>query len=103
MLTFRHAKMVREQSARDRILTKSENRVPVATIAAKPKSIAVPTITIDDPPKIRRVLPEHEGKYKIIQPSGTTSRSKEILAKRAQCKYSFLFICLAGSLTFSVS
>jgi hypothetical protein len=77
--------MVRDQSARDKILTKSESRVPVATVTAKPKSIAMPIITIDDPPKIRRVLPEHEGKYKIIQPSGTTNRSKEILAKRAQC------------------
>ncbi|XP_067621317.1 uncharacterized protein C19orf47 [Eurosta solidaginis] len=30
---------------------------------------------------VRRVLPEHEGKYKIKLPSGTTKRSKEILAK----------------------
>lgn len=33
--------------------------------------------------KARRVLPEHEGRYKITLPSGTTQRSKEILAKRA--------------------
>lgn len=31
----------------------------------------------------RRVLPEHEGGYKITLPSGTTPRSKEILAKKA--------------------
>lgn len=31
----------------------------------------------------RRVLPEHEGKYKITLPSGTTQRSKQILAKKA--------------------
>ncbi|XP_018787087.1 PREDICTED: uncharacterized protein C19orf47 [Bactrocera latifrons] len=30
----------------------------------------------------RRVLPEHEGKYKIKLPSGSTKRSKEILAKK---------------------
>lgn len=34
----------------------------------------------------RRVLPEHEGKYKITLPSGSTERSKEILAKKAMCK-----------------
>jgi Family of unknown function (DUF5577) len=31
--------------------------------------------------KPRRVLPEHEGKYKIKLPTGTTERSKEILKK----------------------
>lgn len=31
----------------------------------------------------RRVLPEHEGRYKITLPSGTTERSKQILAKKA--------------------
>lgn len=38
------------------------------------------------PVKPRRVLPEHEGKYKIKLPSGTTERSKQILAKQAKCK-----------------
>lgn len=33
-------------------------------------------------PKVRRVLPEHEGRYKITLPSGTTERSKQIMAKR---------------------
>lgn len=31
----------------------------------------------------RRVLPEHEGRYKITLPAGTTERSKQILAKKA--------------------
>lgn len=31
----------------------------------------------------RRVLPEHEGRYKITLPSGSTERSKQILAKKA--------------------
>ncbi len=35
------------------------------------------------PKPARRVLPEHEGAYKIVLPQGTTQRSKEILAKRA--------------------
>ncbi|CAD6997895.1 uncharacterized protein LOC101457644 isoform X2 [Ceratitis capitata] len=34
------------------------------------------------PKQARRVLPEHEGKYKIKLPSGNTKRSKEILAKK---------------------
>lgn len=34
----------------------------------------------------RRVLPEHEGRYKITLPSGSTERSKQILAKKAICK-----------------
>lgn len=34
----------------------------------------------------RRVLPEHEGRYKITLPSGSTERSKQILAKQALCK-----------------
>lgn len=40
--------------------------------------------------KPRRVLPEHEGKYKIKLPSGTTERSKQILAKQAKCKLNLL-------------
>lgn len=36
----------------------------------------------------RRVLPEHEGRYKVTLPAGTTERSKQILAKRAMCKFS---------------
>ncbi|XP_071440998.1 uncharacterized protein C19orf47 homolog [Hetaerina americana] len=32
--------------------------------------------------KPRRVLPEHEGKYKVIMPSGSTPRTKRILEKQ---------------------
>lgn len=39
-------------------------------------------ITADGKP-VRRVLPEHEGRYKITLPAGTTQRSKEILQKKA--------------------
>lgn len=34
----------------------------------------------------RRVLPEHEGRYKVTLPSGSTERSKQILSKRDACK-----------------
>lgn len=34
----------------------------------------------------RRVLPEHEGRYKVTLPSGSTERSKQMLAKRAARK-----------------
>lgn len=42
-------------------------------------------ITADGKP-VRRVLPEHEGRYKITLPAGTTQRSKEILLKKAMCR-----------------
>ena len=31
----------------------------------------------------RRVLPEHEGKYKVSLPKGSTKKSREILAKHS--------------------
>jgi hypothetical protein len=37
--------------------------------------------------KVRRVLPEHEGRDKITMPSGTTPRTQKILAKQGLCKY----------------
>lgn len=33
-------------------------------------------------PKVRRVLPEHEGKYKVIMPSGTTAKTRKLLAQK---------------------
>lgn len=33
-------------------------------------------------PKVRRVLPEHEGKYKVIMPKGTTEKTKRILKRK---------------------
>ena len=33
-------------------------------------------------PKSRRVFPEHEGKYKITMPAGTTEKTKKILRKQ---------------------
>lgn len=53
----------------------------------------------------RRVLPEHEGRYKITLPSGTTKRSQEILAKKAMRKFSLsgtMFINYSTRLNRSV-
>ena len=33
-------------------------------------------------PRVRRVLPEHEGKYKVSLPKGLTARSRRLLAKQ---------------------
>ncbi|XP_055902241.1 uncharacterized protein C19orf47 [Eupeodes corollae] len=93
---LRHSKHVSEQTAREKVLS-SENPLPVATVVANPIARDVKTIennknhkstlstnSVLPLPKVpRRVLPEHEGKYKIKLPSGTTERSKEILAKKA--------------------
>lgn len=96
---LRHAKNVSDQTAREKVLN---TEVPVATVAANPalpleknKIRLRPSSTISTttssavvaplpPVKPRRVLPEHEGKYKIKLPSGTTERSKQILAKQAK-------------------
>ncbi|XP_075149752.1 uncharacterized protein LOC142223784 [Haematobia irritans] len=98
---LRHAKNVSEQTAREKVL--STDIVPVAAVPANPvlplnkttirlkstASTATPPSTssaIVAPMSVkpRRVLPEHEGKYKIKLPSGTTERSKQILAKQAK-------------------
>lgn len=42
-------------------------------------------------PKSRRVLPEHEGKYKITMPMGTTPRTKKILQKKGLNHYTFIY------------
>uniref|UniRef100_A0A182QHI9 SAM domain-containing protein n=1 Tax=Anopheles farauti TaxID=69004 RepID=A0A182QHI9_9DIPT len=97
---LRHAKKVYEQSTRDKVLSVPDAEVPVATISATPASTSASNgkkkektglsrivSTVTESPKEskpRRVLPEHEGKYKITLPSGSTPRSREILEKKAQ-------------------
>uniref|UniRef100_A0A1B0AWZ1 SAM domain-containing protein n=1 Tax=Glossina palpalis gambiensis TaxID=67801 RepID=A0A1B0AWZ1_9MUSC len=85
---LRHAKTVNEQTAREKVLS-SDNPIPVAAIPANPvsphneeiqmKSTSVSTSAAVVNPlpfvtKPRRVLPEHEGKYKIKLPTGSTER-----------------------------
>uniref|UniRef100_A0A1B0DND9 DUF5577 domain-containing protein n=1 Tax=Phlebotomus papatasi TaxID=29031 RepID=A0A1B0DND9_PHLPP len=93
---LRHAKIVHDQNTRERVL--AMDKVPVAAVSGNPvssKMIKLPPKKVSPdsrdanqislpPSKPRRVLPEHEGKYKVTLPSGTTPRSKEILSKRAQ-------------------
>ncbi|XP_050082611.1 uncharacterized protein C19orf47 [Anopheles aquasalis] len=97
---LRHAKKVSEQSAREKVLSlpETEVSVPVATVSGTPN-----TVTVSNGKKLekasstrivssvgsslsegksRRVLPEHEGKYKITLPAGSTARSKEILDRK---------------------
>uniref|UniRef100_A0A182P0E9 SAM domain-containing protein n=1 Tax=Anopheles epiroticus TaxID=199890 RepID=A0A182P0E9_9DIPT len=106
---LRHAKKVHEQSARDKVLSVPETDlpVPVATVSGTPtkatvingskktektgftrtvSATAVPPTKTES--KARRVLPEHEGKYKITLPSGSTPRSKELLEKAQEIKTS---------------
>ncbi|KAL9926911.1 uncharacterized protein ACN2A1_000268 isoform 3-T3 [Glossina fuscipes fuscipes] len=95
---LRHAKTVNEQTAREKVLS-SDNPIPVAAIPANPvsphneeiqmksTSVATSAAVVNPLPfvtKPRRVLPEHEGKYKIKLPTGSTERSKALLA---QAKY----------------
>ncbi|KFB36120.1 AGAP007811-PA-like protein [Anopheles sinensis] len=98
---LRHAKRVAEQSAREKVLSVPENEpgVPVATVSGTPNTgtgsnvrkpekpattaRAVSSIgPVSSEPKPRRVLPEHEGKYKITLPTGSTARSRQILEKK---------------------
>lgn len=62
--------------------TQKRSVCPVTATTAAGTAHAV---ALDKPP--RRVLPEHEGRYKITLPSGTTKRSQEILAKKAKRKW----------------
>lgn len=98
---LRHAKQVSDQHVLDKVLItetplpklKSKGKNIVSASAASPSnklisatSAACTSANKGSPPTkpARRVLPEHEGKYKVTLPSGTTERSKQILAKREQ-------------------
>uniref|UniRef100_A0A1S4GWA7 SAM domain-containing protein n=1 Tax=Anopheles gambiae TaxID=7165 RepID=A0A1S4GWA7_ANOGA len=105
---LRHAKKVHEQSARDKVLSVPEPDVPVpvATVSATPstasvsngskrtdktgftRTVSTTAVSSKVESKARRVLPEHEGKYKITLPSGSTPRSREILEKAQDTKSS---------------
>lgn len=81
-----------EQNARERVLSAEKQSVATLSVSPLVSSVA-PTRTASPAPKLvsevapakpaRRVLPEHEGRYKVKLPSGTTERSKQILAKKA--------------------
>lgn len=104
---LRHSKNVCEQNARDQVLI-----TDVAPAISGPVSPKVKTSTplgaavkskASPPAKpARRVLPEHEGKYKITLPSGTTERSKQILAKREKRKYKTLVLTVRVAINFFI-
>ncbi|TDG45647.1 hypothetical protein AWZ03_007922 [Drosophila navojoa] len=98
---LRHAKQVSDQHVLDKVLitdapspkptAKTKNLLSASAESPSSKPISAPTAVNtsanrSSPPTkpARRVLPEHEGKYKVTLPSGTTERSKQILAKREQ-------------------
>lgn len=76
---LRQAKTVIEKRSREQILSSRVEDV-------KPQIIK---INLDKPTKIsspfvgtpRRVLPEHEGKYKVSLPKGSTEKSRDLLAQ----------------------
>lgn len=113
-----------EQNAREKIMSQESEQIPVAAVSAVAKerkivlsstvsrsmrSEVTPSPTAKAAATVkpssathgvvlakpaRRVLPEHEGRYKITLPSGTTKRSQEILAKKAMC---MLFVISAAT------
>lgn len=92
---LRHSKQVSDQHTLDKMLTpetplpkpKAKSSATIAPTPPSSKSTTTSTGSTTPPTKpARRVLPEHEGKYKVTLPSGTTERSKQILAKREKCK-----------------
>lgn len=67
-------------------LEKQKTSVPATSVLKAKKQIlkTKSEVEILAPPvkKVRRVLPEHEGRYKITMPSGSTPRTQKILAKQ---------------------
>jgi len=107
---LRHAKAVSDQAARDNILAENETiksvvkEPPVSSTAVcketnnllswifrnslliLARSVVVATSRRSEPiskSAVRRVLPIHEGKYKVSLPKGTTKKTREILAKHS--------------------
>ncbi|XP_067140652.1 uncharacterized protein C19orf47 isoform X1 [Centruroides vittatus] len=81
---LRHAKIAHNQAVKEKMiivendqatsspLRKSTHKNTV--ISLKRKTPAPPAVK-----KVRRVLPEHEGTYKVTMPAGTTERTRKIL------------------------
>ncbi|KAM8715814.1 hypothetical protein ACLKA7_002801 [Drosophila subpalustris] len=87
---LRHSKQVSDQHTLDKMLTpetslpkpKAKSSATAQTTLSSKATTASTGSTTPPTKPARRVLPEHEGKYKVTLPSGTTERSKQILAKR---------------------
>jgi hypothetical protein len=76
---LRQAKTVIEKRSRDQILSteRSEDVKPKIIKLTSDKPVKSSTFTGTP----RRVLPEHEGKYKVSLPKGSTEKSREMLAQ----------------------
>ncbi|XP_076312406.1 uncharacterized protein C19orf47 isoform X7 [Tachypleus tridentatus] len=84
---LRQAKIVHDQALKDKMLgkvqtpnlssSKKSTRVTPLKLSIKRKSGEEAPV-----PKVRRVLPEHEGGYKIKMPTGTTEKTRNILQKQ---------------------
>lgn len=78
---LRHAKSVTDQSVREKILSSEPARTIVKVRPTSPvSSSTVASVAVAVP---RRVLPEHEGKYKVVLPKGFTKKSRDMLAKHS--------------------
>lgn len=87
----RQAKKVYEQNAREKVLAGEKQSVATMSVSPLVAKVAKSSSSSSDNEQttkpVRRVLPEHEGKYKITLPSGSTERSKQILARKASRKW----------------
>lgn len=106
---LRHAKVVHDQYTRDKVMAGEKIHLPTTSLSKVASEVSRPSnvikinprpaekkpetsnvVSLSVAPKPRRVLPEHEGRYKITLPSGTTPRSKDILAKKAKSESTFV-------------
>lgn len=84
---LRHSKSVIEIQSREQILSP----IRTSSIEIKPKIVRITSepemrVSPSSTAPVRRVLPEHEGKYKVSLPKGSTEKSREILAKYSAMK-----------------
>lgn len=84
---LRHSKSVIESQSREKILSHhSSSDIKPKIIRIAPEPVRVSPSPATSAAAIRRVLPEHEGKYKVSLPKGSTEKSREILAKYSAMK-----------------
>lgn len=84
---LRHSKTVIDLQSREQILSHTS---AASAVDKKPKIVRLTSEPQRSSPTtqatVRRVLPEHEGKYKVSLPKGSTEKSREILAKYSAMK-----------------
>lgn len=88
---LRHSKTVIDLQSREQILSHTSSNNVIVDKKPKIIRITAESTTRSSPASttqstVRRVLPEHEGKYKVSLPKGSTEKSREILAKYSAMK-----------------